>query len=148
MHRPVENDAAVVIQQGTCGVDGKESRIEVGVDDLLEDCLICRAGWRPACDPGIDGDKIQLTEVVGEICKQPLAILRDRDIGSISASFRPEFADRLIERLLITTGNGDFSAFSDEEASGCKSDAAVATGNEGLFCLRASCFLLLTWPPN
>ena len=104
------------------------------MDHLLEDGFVGRASRRPASDAGIGEDDVKFAKVFGEFSEELLAVLRNRNVGAIAVRFRSEFGDRFIQRLLITAGNCDFSAFRDEKAGCGQADAAVASGNE---CLLA-----------
>jgi hypothetical protein len=102
------------------------------VDDVFESGFVRRAGRRSGGNSGIGEDDVQLAEIMGKVGEQALAILGNGDVGAISVRFRPQFRDCLIQRLLIAAGDGDFSAFCDEEASCGKTDAAIASRDECL----------------
>src|SRR5271154_3485000 len=102
------------------------------MDDVLKNGLVGRAGRSPAGDAGIGEDNVELPEIFGQGCEQPLAIFRNGDVGAVATRARSKFGDRLIERLRVATGNGDLRALRNEK-SGCgKTDATVAAGNESL----------------
>jgi hypothetical protein len=104
--------------RGTAEFDSKESTVEVGVDDLLEDGFVGRASRRPARNACIGEDDVKFGKVFGEFSEELLAVLRHRHVSTIDVRFRSEFGDRFIQCLLIATRNCDFSAFREEKA-GC-----------------------------
>src|SRR5579863_4560971 len=85
LHRSVEDDARVVVQQRSGGVDGEESAIQVGVDDVLKHCFVRRAGRRAAANSGIGEDDVELAEFFVNICEEPLAVVRHGNVGAIAA---------------------------------------------------------------
>ena len=132
MHRSIKDDAAVVVQQRRSRVDGKESPIKVGVDHVLKNGLVGRAGRSPAGDAGIGEDNVELPEIFSQGCEEPLAIFRKGDVSAVATRARSKFGDRFIERLLVAAGNGDLRALRNEK-SGCgQTDATVAAGNKSL----------------
>ena len=72
LHRSVEDDACVVVQQRSGGVDGEECAVQVRMDDILERCFVRGAGRRPAANSGIGEDDVQLAEILGKIREQSL----------------------------------------------------------------------------
>ena len=133
MYRPIKDDAAVLVQQRRRGIDGKESAVKVGVDYLLENGLVGRAGRRPSGDAGVGKDNVEFPEIFGQGCEELLAVFSNRDVCTVATSVWSEFCHRFIERLLVATGNGDLCAFSNEE-SGCgQTDATVTARDKSLF---------------
>jgi hypothetical protein len=80
---------------------------------------------------------------LGQRCEEPLAIFRNRNVSAVATRVGPKFCDRLIQRLLVATGNGDLRALRNEK-SGCgKTDATVAAGNKSLLaCELHNAFFL------
>src|SRR6202034_1581298 len=110
-------------------IDGKESGSKVGVDYVLKNGLVGRAGRSSAGDARIGEDNVELPEIFGQGCEEPLAIFRKGDVSAVATRARPKFGDRFIERLLVAAGNGNLRALRDEKSSGGKTDATVAAGN-------------------
>src|SRR5262249_18196226 len=95
--------------------------------------LVGRAGRRPAGDAGVGKHNVELPEIFGQGCEDPLAVFRNSDVCTIATSAWSEFCHRFIERLLVATGNGYLCAFSNEK-SGCdQTDATVTACDKSLF---------------
>src|SRR5581483_9116006 len=132
MYRSIEDDAGAVVQQRSGGVDGEESAIQVGADNILKRCFVRRAGRRPAANSGIDEDDVQLPEILGNIREEPLPVVRHGNVGAIAARVGSQFGDCFIQRFPVPASNRDFGAFCNEEAGSGQADAAVSPGDEGL----------------
>ena len=98
------------------------------MDHVLKNGFVRRARRSPAGDAGIGEDNVELPEIFGQGCEQPLAIFRNGDVDSVAMRARSKFGDRFIERLLVATGNGDLCALRNEKSGCSKTDATVATG--------------------
>jgi hypothetical protein len=110
----------------------KKAALRVGVDHVLKNGLVGRAGRSPAGDAGVGKDNIEFAEIFGQGCEEPLAIFRNGDVNAVATCARSEFSDCCIERLLVATSNGDLRALRNEK-SGCgKADATVTAGNKSL----------------
>ena len=147
MYRSVKDDAAVIIQQRSGCIDGKESAIEVGVDDVLKDGFVGRARRRSAGDAGICEDDVEPAEISGKCCEEPLAVFGYGDVCAVAARARSKFGDSFVQRLLVTAGNGDLGAFRNENAGSGKTDAAVASGDESFLSCEFHNFPL-SWIPE
>src|SRR5271168_3306902 len=102
------------------------------MDHVLKNGLVGRAGRSPARDAGIGEDNVELPEIFGQVCEEPLAIFRNGDVNAVGARVRSKFGDRFIKRLLVATSNGDLRALRNEK-SGCgQTDATVAAGDKSL----------------
>jgi hypothetical protein len=133
VYRPIKDDATVVVQQRRRGIDGKESAVKVGVDHLLENGLVGRAGGRPAGDAGVGKHHVEFPEIFGQGCEELFAVFRNSDVCTVATHVWSEFCYRFVERLLVATGNGDLCAFSNEQSGGGQTDATVTAGDKGLF---------------
>jgi len=86
------------------------------VDHVLKNGLVGRAGRSPAGDAGIGEDNVELPEIFGQGCEEPLAIFRNGDVNAVATRARSKFGDRFIERLLVATSNGDLRALGNEKS--------------------------------
>src|SRR5215470_12465390 len=102
------------------------------MNDILKDGFVGRAGRRTARDARIRKDDVKFTEIAGQGCEEPLAIFRNGDVGTVTASVRSKFRDGFIQRLLIATGDGNLRAFRDEKPRCSQTDAAVTASNKSL----------------
>ena len=82
-------------------IDGKESAIQVGVDDVLENGLVSRASRRFSGDSGVGEDDVKIAEIPGECCEKLLAIFGGYgEIGTVAARVRAQFGYCFIQRFL------------------------------------------------
>ena len=88
------------------------------MDHVLKNGFVGRAGWSLAGDTGIGEDNVELPEIFGQGCEEPLAIFRNGDVNAVATRARSKFGNRFIERLLVATSNGDLRALRNEK-SGC-----------------------------
>jgi hypothetical protein len=73
------------------------------VDDLLEDGFVGRASRRPARNACIGEDDVKFAKVFGKFSEKLLAVLRNRNVGTIAVRFRSQLGDRFIQCLSIAT---------------------------------------------
>jgi len=85
------------------------------VDHVLKNGLVGRARRSPPGDAGIGEDNVELPEICGQGCEEPLAIFCNGDVSAVATRARAKFGDRFIQRLLVAAGNGDLRAFRDEK---------------------------------
>ena len=85
------------------------------MDHVLKDRLIGRSGRCPAGDAGVGKDYVKFPEIFGEGCEEPLAAFRNGEVSTVAACVGSELSDRLIQGLLVATGDGNQGAFRDEE---------------------------------
>jgi hypothetical protein len=100
------------------------------VDDVLKDGFVGRARRRPSGDTGICEDDVEPAEISGKCREELLTVFGYGDICAVTAGVRSKFGDGFVQRLLVTAGNRDLGAFSNEKTGGGKTDAAVASGDE------------------
>ena len=105
------------------------------MDHVLKNGLVGRARRSPAGDAGIRKDNVELPEICGQGCEEPLAIFRKGDVSAVATRVRSKFCNRLIQRFLVATVNGDLRALSDEKSGCSQTDTTVTASNKGLFCL-------------
>jgi hypothetical protein len=84
------------------------------VDHVLKNTLVGRAGRSPTGDAGIGEDNVELPEIFGQACEEPLAIFRNGDVNAVATRVWSKCGNRLIERLLVATSNGNLRALSNE----------------------------------
>src|SRR5215472_17980963 len=113
------------------------------MDDILKDGFVGRASRCPTGNTCVGENDIELAESPGKIPEEPLAVRCHCNVSAIAVCARAEFGDRLIQRLLVAAGDGDFGAFCDEETGSGKTDAAVTSSNEGLFTCEFHDFSLM-----
>src|ERR1700731_4472063 len=63
-------------------------------------------GVRPEM-PALAKTMSSFPKSLGQRCEEPLAIFRNRNVSAVATRVGPKFCDRLIQRLLVATGNGD-----------------------------------------
>ena len=54
------------------------------MDHVLKNGLVSGTGRRPARDAGIGEDDVELPEIFGQGCKEPLAVFRNGDVGAVA----------------------------------------------------------------
>ena len=105
------------------------------MDHVLKNGLVGRAGRCPAGDAGVGKDNVEFPEIFGKGCEEPLAVFRNGDVCAVATRVRSKFCNRLIQRFLVATVNGDLRALSDEKSGCSQTDTTVTASNKGLFCL-------------
>ena len=118
------------------------------MDNVLKDGFVGRARRRPAGDAGICEDDVEFAEIFGKCSEELLAVFGYGDICTVPACARSEFGDGLVKRLLVTSGNRNLGAFSNEKAGGGKTDAAVSSGDESFFSCEFHNSLLFVIPKH
>src|SRR6516225_1804610 len=116
------------------------------MNDILKSSLVGRASGRPAGNARVGKDNVELSEVFGQGCKEPLAIFRNSNVCAVATGARPKFGDRFIQRLLVTAGNGDLCTFRDEKSGGGQTNTTVTASNKSAFaCELHSASFLYDW---
>ena len=79
------------------------------MDHVLKNGLVGPAGRSPTGYAGICEHNVELPEIFGQGCEEPLAIFRNGDVNAVATRARSKFGDRFIVRQfspVITIGGG------------------------------------------
>ena len=92
-----------------------------------------------AGDAGVGEDDVEFAELFADLLEYGLAGLGVGDVAAEADGFGAEVGEGGVEGLLISAGNGDLSAFLDEETGCGEADAAVASGDKGFLSCEFHC---------
>jgi hypothetical protein len=59
------------------------------VDHVLENGFVSGTGRRPARDAGIGEDNVELPEILGQGCEEPLAVFCNSEVSAVATRIPP-----------------------------------------------------------